>query len=147
MSKIEELKKAGAIYFDKIQEGFDLYHHEVVKLNKEEAYKTIKKLWELNGSENSYADFYYFKIDEKAREKVHAMLEEEEVTYLEDLPVTDEIIFSLEEKLLKILIKLNDSETLFSTFYFTKEPCTLWGNYNSEYVIFTHSTRETLHTL
>lgn len=24
----------------------------------------------------------------------------------------------------------------FSTFYFTKEPCTMWGNYNQEYVMF-----------
>lgn len=136
MSRINKLKEAGAIYFDHIQEGFDHYHYEVLKLNQEEAYKTIKNLWDINGPENSYADFYYFKIDDAAKRKVDAVLDEVQIEYLKNINDTEDIIFSLDDTLLGILIKLNYLETLFSTFYFTREPCTLWGNYNQEYVVF-----------
>lgn len=140
MYTINQLKTSGAIYIQNIQNGFDNYAYEVIKMNLEEAYKTIKDLWILNGSDNSYADFYYFTLDNKARNKVEAVLSEEEKLYLERLykpKNVGEIIYPLEETFIKILIKLNYLEILFSTFYFIKKPCTMWGNYNHEYVVFT----------
>lgn len=131
-----QLKNAGAIFFENIQYGFDHYDFEILKLDKEEAYEKIKKLWILNGDDCSFADFYYFKIDNEARKKVNDVLDEQEKQYLKNMVGTEDIIFQLDDMLLKVLIKLNDLEMLFSSFYFTKEPCTLWGNYNQEYVIF-----------
>lgn len=52
---------------------------------------------------------------------------------------TEEIIFPMEEKLLRIVTKLNQQEMLFSTIYFTGERSarsTWWGNYKGEYVAF-----------
>lgn len=136
MCLINKLKDSGAIYFDNIQYGFDNYDYETIKLNQVKAYEMIKELWISNGDDNSYADFYYFKIEEEARKKVDCVLDENEKKYLKDMPLKDDIIFHLDETLLKILNKLNFQEMLFSTFYFTNPPCTLWGNYNQEYVMF-----------
>lgn len=139
MYTVKGLIEAGAIYLEHIQDGFDNYDYQVVTMSQEEAYDTIKSLWVLNGPHKSYADFYYYKLEEEARNKVNAALDEKEIEYLKDgsnSHIPENMIYPLDDILLGILIKLNYSETLFSTFYFTKEPCTWWGNYNHEYVVF-----------
>lgn len=137
MLTVEQLKAVGAIYLEHIQEGFEHYNYKVVSWNQEEAYEHIRKLWLLNDPEHSYADFYYYKLDNEAKKKVDSMLNVEELNYIKGISCSlEEIIFPLDEMLMNILVKLNYSEMLFSTFYFTKEPCTLWGNYHGEYVVF-----------
>lgn len=137
MLTVEQLKAAGAIYLDHIQEGFEYYTYQVVKWNQIEALDQIRNLWLLNGPEHSFVDFYYYRLKHEATKKVDSLLNEEELQYLKDISCPwEEIIFPLNEILLNIIVKLNDSEMLFSTLYFTKEPCTLWGNYHGEYVIF-----------
>lgn len=140
MYTVNQLKASGAIYLVNIQNGFDNYAYEVINMNLEETYKTIKELWIFNGSNNSYADFYYFTLDDEARNKIDSVLNKKEKFYLERLskPANiSEIIYPLDEDIIHILVKLNYLEILFSTFYFTKNPCTMWGNYNHEYVMFT----------
>lgn len=142
MSTIEELKCAGGIYFKNIQEGFDSYDYEVVKMTLDEAYRKILSYYLLNGYESSFVDFYYFRLEEDEKEKIETFLSRDELNYLKELQKvrnsSDEIIFSIDPTLLNITVKLNYYQALFSTFYFTKDPCTLWGNYNREYVIFKH---------
>lgn len=134
---INQLKASGAIYLDNIQDGFDHYDYKVVTMNQEEAYESIKRLQIINETDNSYADFYYYRLDDEARKKVDAVLDVEEKEYLKVFsPKPEEIVFHLDDKLIGILIKLNYLEILFSSFYFTKEPCTMWGNYKHEYVVF-----------
>lgn len=142
MITVDELIKSGAIYFEHITQGFDLYNHKIVKWNQEEAYNQLENLCIINGYENSFADFYYYKIEEEARQKVDKLLSEEERSYLRELKHTkDSLIYQLNPTLLKIIVKLNATEALFSTIYLTKSPCTLWGNYNMEYVIFVKPCR------
>jgi len=137
MLTVEQLKASGAIYLEHIQEGFEKYNYNIVSWNQEEACEHIRELWLLNGSEHSFADFYYYKLNNEAKEKVDSMLNEEEFNYIKGISNSlEEIIFPLDEILINILVKLNYSEMLFSTFYFTKEPSTLWGNYHGEYVVF-----------
>jgi hypothetical protein len=139
MLTIEQLKEAGAIYLEHIQEGFEYYNYKVVSWNQEEACEHIRKLWLLNGPEHSFADFYYYRLDNEAKKKVNSILNEEEINYIKAISSSwEEIIFPLDEILISIIIKLNNTEMLFSTFYFTKEPCTLWGNYHGEYIVFQH---------
>jgi hypothetical protein len=142
MSTIEELKCAGGIYFKNIQEGFDSYDYEVVKMTLDEAYRKILSYYLLNGYESSFVDFYYFRLKEDEKEKIETFLSRDELNYLKELQKErksmDGIIFSIDPTLLNITVKLNYYQALFSTFYFTKDPCTLWGNYNQEYVIFKH---------
>lgn len=142
---IKELLLKGGIYFTNISDGFDKYHHEVLTLSEEEAFDFVSELMETNGKDHSYADFYYGRLNEESKEKVKSILTKEEIQYINTMDFSnDEIIFNLDERLIRILVKLNAKEMLFSTFYFTKDPCTLWGNYNSEYVLFKNRDKKNL---
>lgn len=141
---IRELQQRGAIFFEKITEGFRDYADIKFVLDEKKALAHFKNLKKEYGAENSFADFYYFRLDEDSREMVDELLTQEEQSYLKLLKPDDEeeIIFPLEDKLLKIIVKLNAEEMLFSTIYFIeKKPVgkartTWWGNYEKEYICF-----------
>lgn len=46
------------------------------------------------------------------------------------------VYFKLTEEFIKFLVSISLKEILFSTFYFTKIPCTIWSNYNKKFPIF-----------
>ncbi|MBR5229082.1 MAG: hypothetical protein IKV96_04525, partial [Firmicutes bacterium] len=48
----------------------------------------------------------------------------------------NDFIFPLTIELLDIIVKLNASEIMFCTLYFTKDRSTWWGNYGKQYVAF-----------
>ena len=137
----EDLHSCGAIYFANIREGFEKYKHQTVKLNRQAAVNMIMS--EIKQGSQGYIDFYYYKLEDEAREKVDEMLDEDEREYLEELSkqVEDketDIVFELTEELLDIVTRLNEMETLFSTIYLVGNTRSTWcGNYNGEYVIFT----------
>lgn len=135
--QIETLKQAGAIYLERIQDGFDQYEWETITLNAEEAVEKLDAQMQSCGKEHAWADFYYFTLPEEAKTKIRERLSEEERAFLEELePKADGIIFRLDERLLKLLTRLNEKEMLFSTFYFTNPESTWWGNYGKTYVVF-----------
>ena len=98
------------------------------------------------GNNKAFADFYYYRLDLDSREMVDEVLTDAEKTYLnlmmpEDLD--EDIVFPLDDKLLKIIVKLNAEEILFSTIYFLPSEkaggrgrTTWWGNYEKEYICF-----------
>lgn len=142
-----ELKEKGAIYFEKITEGFAHYKDVKLVLDEKKAFAHFKNLLKEYGAENAFADFYYFRLDEDAREMTDELLTAEERAYLQLLQpdpecAEEEIIFPLEEKLLRIIVKLNAGEMLFSTIYFVADKgcerprTTWWGNYEHEYICF-----------
>lgn len=139
----KELKIKGAIFFERIEEGFSEYKDEIMVFQEEEAKEYFGKLIQEYGWENGYADFYYYKLPEGARERVNAILVAEEIEYIDGLLVesAEDIIFPLDDMLLQIIVKLNAEELLFSTIYFLengkKKRSTWWGNYNKEYYCFT----------
>ena len=66
-----------------------------------------------------------------------AVLNESETKLVESLKLSSEDIFiRLNSELLEILLKLTSNEILFSSFYFAKYPCLVWGNYGHRYPIF-----------
>lgn len=66
-----------------------------------------------------------------------AALDEKEIMVIESLQLSAEDIFvRLNSELLEILLKLTVNEVLFSSFYFTKYPCVVWGNYGERYRVF-----------
>ena len=74
------------IYFEKIQEGFDTYKHETKKLSMEQAEELFLTLWKQYGSENMFVDFYYFALEEEARERIDTLLSKEEKEYVKQMP-------------------------------------------------------------
>lgn len=141
----EELKAKGAIYFSKIDEGFSNYKSVTLKMDAAKAQKHFRSLRKEYGADNCFADFYYFNLDPDAQEMVRELLTPEDTAYLELIRpldnVSGELIFPLDEKLLKIIVKLNAEEMLFSTIFFLngkngRARTTWWGNYDREYVCF-----------
>ena len=136
--RVEQLKEKGAIYFEKIQDGFEQYDYETKKFAQEIEERFVK-LWKEKENIEVFVDFYYFTIEEDARKKVDEYLSEDEKRYVNNqLRREQGIIFPAKEELIKIVAKLNEKEILFSTLYITgDEKSTWWGNYGKEYVIFT----------
>jgi len=141
--KIRGLCEKNVIYFDNIGYGLRNYDNEVITLEEAEAYDFFSKKIQQYGEENAFVDFYFFTLEEDAKEKVMQVLTEEELAYLEEMrPLRTEtqLVFHLEDTLLKMITKLNAREILFSTIYFQGvdelAPETYWGNYKKEYIKF-----------
>ncbi|KOA18553.1 hypothetical protein CLHOM_34550 [Clostridium homopropionicum DSM 5847] len=144
----EELFKAKVkIRFSNINEGFDKFQNFILKSKGEESKNTdeqkfiefIEKVFHLNGYENSYVDFYLSKLDEEAKNNLFTLLEEEDRSILKTHinEIKDEtIFFRLQKEAVHFITRLCTREILFSTFYFTKFPCTIWGNYNMRFPMF-----------
>ena len=140
---LEEIKKEDVIYFKNIQEGFDNYENTIIEGSEEFVNNIIRMLYLENTLENSFADFYYGRLSEGEKEKIRAALTEEEIKIIQNLNLGyDEIFLRLNEEILEILLKLTAKEILFSTFYFTKSQCAVWGNYNMKYPIFFKNKEE-----
>jgi len=134
----EQLKEKGVIYFERIQQGMSLYHWESQFFSPRMAEKYLRELWIENGPEHSFVDCYYSFLEEESQEMVLSVLSPDQQEYLRNLAKSQQdLMLPLSEELLKIAITLNDTEMLFFTFYFTKTPCTIWGNYKQEYLVFT----------
>lgn len=132
-----EWNKENAIYFSNIKQGFHSYDNEIVWMGEKEAFDFFRRKWKEAKEESVYADFYYSRLEERSKEIVDQVLSEEEQQYVRGL--ADQIIYPLDEKLLKIITRLNARKILFSTIYFTgeaRERSTWWGNYNQEYIVF-----------
>ncbi|MCD7981942.1 MAG: hypothetical protein LUF32_06465 [Clostridiales bacterium] len=142
-----QLTEKGAIWFDRITEGIKQYADVKLVMDEKKALSHFKCLKKEYGAENAFADFYYFRLDFDSREMVEELLDEEEIDYLRLIApaqeeVQEDIIFPLSDKLLRIIVKLNDAEMLFSTIYFVQSDTagrprtSWWGNYEKEYICF-----------
>lgn len=143
----EELKEQGAIYFEKITEGFRSYADVKLVMDEKRAYDHFKSLKKEYGADHAFADFYYFRLDEESREMVDELLTADKMDYLQIIrpfpeETEEEIIFPLDDRLLQIIVRLNAREMLFSTIYFVqpdpegRRRTSWWGNYGHEYICF-----------
>ena len=140
---INEFRNKHIIYFENISYALKNYKNEIIILDEKEAYNFFSEKKKQYGTENAFADFYFFALDAEAKEKVMQVLTQEELTYLEKIQPTEadsQLFFCLENELLQIIVKLNALEMLFSTIYFQSTDIlkaeTYWGNYNKEYIKF-----------
>ncbi|WP_300380830.1 hypothetical protein [Clostridium sp.] len=134
---LEDLKKQNIIYLKNVQEGFNKYPNMILDGTEDHVNNAIRELVNKNGLENSYADFYYGKLDQESKNKVKGALNEKEIAFIESLKLMKEdIYFQLNSEILEILLKLTVNEVLFSSFYFTKYLCVVWGNYDKKYPVF-----------
>lgn len=133
---LKTMIQKGAIWFERIEEGLDSYPYYFIEGTEEELLKEIKDLVIKNGYDNSFVDFYYGKLSLEEKEIVQKVLTKDEIDYIYTLNFEDTIYFPLDDKLLTITVKLSAREILFSTFYFCKTPCTVWGNYNKKFPVF-----------
>lgn len=133
---LKTMIQKGAIWFERIEEGLDNYPYYFIEGTEEELLQKIKDLVIKNSYENSFVDFYYGRLSLEEKEIVQKALTKDEIDYIYTLNLDDNIYFPLDDRLLTITVKLSAREILFSTFYFCKIPCTVWGNYNNKFPVF-----------
>jgi len=134
----EHILSLGGIYIEHIQEGFEWYHNEMLEGTEIELLDKIEEMYEQNGNEDSYVDFYYGKLSYEERNNLKGQLSTRALAILETYERLKEPVFlTLNMELLDLTAELNAKELLFSTYYFCRFPCTIWGNYNLSYPVFT----------
>ena len=77
----EELQEQGAIYFDKITDGFRDYKDVKLVMDEKRALAHFKNLKKEYGNNNAFADFYYYRLDMDSREMVDEVLTDAEKTF------------------------------------------------------------------
>lgn len=132
----EDLADKPAILINNVEEGFENYEYLVLQGEKEAYEQFLAQVMVLNGIADAYADFYYARLDEVQKECFHKALSEENRTFLLEGTWTDGIYYSLNSRLLQFLLEITVKELLFSTFYFTRYACTVWGNYGLRFPVF-----------
>lgn len=139
---LEDLINKGGIYFKSITEGFDKYDNYTLEGSEEEIFNEIYRFREENGVENSFVDFYYGILKEEEKERIKKILDKDNLSILSKYEELKEVVYlELNDEILKLTAKLNAREALFSTYYFTKNPCTIWGNYGLTYPVFINNDK------
>lgn len=133
---IEEIKKKGGIVINNITEGFEKYDYEILKNTSEEYIKLILELLKLNGDENSYCDFYYNKLSDEEKRCFTESLNKNEIAVFGKMQLGKGVYYRLTQDIVPLLVGISVREILFSSFYFCKFPCTIWGNYDKKFVMF-----------
>ena len=141
----EEMFKANVVIrFNNINDGFNRFENFMLESSQRENLEEklimfMEKAFDLNNEDNSYVDFYFSRLEEKDKHSLLALLDAEDKKILERhiREIKDEtIFFRLSKEMLPFITRLSTREVFFCTFYFTKFPCTIWGNYNMKFPIF-----------
>ena len=135
----EEFKEKVTIRFNNINDGFNNYSNKIIEGTEEDFIRFLQQAFDLNGEENSYVDFYYNVLEEEAKNRLKTLVSEEDKKLLEEFEANykeKNIFFKLTEESIPFITRLCTREVLFSTIYFTKYPCTIWGNYNNRFPVF-----------
>ncbi|AQR98236.1 hypothetical protein [Clostridium saccharoperbutylacetonicum] len=142
-----EFKNNVNIRFDNILDGFNLFENFTIDASNIEdgeklLIKFIEEVFEKNNSE-AYIDFYIAKLSNEDRSRLAKLIHEEDIKTLElhlNLKSHDGVFYLLKNKsLIPFLVRLNTREVFFTTFYFTNNPITIWGNYNLKFPCFVGS--------
>lgn len=132
----QEFLQKNLLHISNIEEGFSKYDSAILSGREENYRDFIECVLSVNGEENSYFDCYYSRLEEEGREKLLHSLTPVEQEAFSDMEQTQAIYYPLTEKWIPLVSRVTARELLFSTFYFGKYPCTLWGNYGLRYPIF-----------
>ena len=128
---------SGCIYIERFEEGIIKYPYNILTGTETELSGLLFALYDENGPVNSFVDFYYHRLKPEEQEKLSRVLSQDQIMYIKKITKNATTVFyQLTRELLEITALLNAKEMLFSTYYFSKIPCTVWGNYERKYPIF-----------
>ncbi len=136
-------KENVSIRFTSILDGFNNYKSfEIKGQNLENAETAIinflTEVFELNNNE-AYVDLYLNNLDKSDKENLLNIccLDDKEIIMKHINLNHNEPYYKITDKsLIPFLTRLNTHEVFFVTFYFTKLPLTIWGNYNMTFPCF-----------
>lgn len=136
-SSINEIKSNGCIFIENLNDGFNNRKHYFIGGEESDLKDFLLIKIKENKQDNSYIDFYYYRLNDEEKENANSVLSDFEIEYLKNQNYnSDNIFFKLNPIIFEIAFKLSISEMLFSTFYFSEEPCTIWSNYNKQFIVF-----------
>lgn len=130
--------------FNNILEGLDSYINSTIdfssKISGEDYIITlIEKIFEYNDNE-CYIDFYLKNLTEDDKKKLISLLSPEDkeifINILNTINTSTIYYKLISKELIPFFTNLNTKEIFFVTFYFTKRPITIWGNYNKKFPCF-----------
>lgn len=138
----EEFSNNVQIKFNNILDGFDNFKNFTLELNNEDAFISYIENIFLDNNSECYFDFYINKLSNNEIENIINLYKEnDKKTLLELIDLAKahrKVYFKLTCKdLIPLLTRLSTREIFFVTFYFTKRPITIWGNYNMKFPCFT----------
>lgn len=142
----KEFKEEVDIYFESIIEGFDKYKNLLLlpketndsSLVEENYIGFVRDLYNLN-DKKLVIDFYISNLDNIEYKCLYDSLDindKEILKIIKNKNYTSKYFKVIEENIIDFLVKLCTREKFFVTFYFTKKPLTIWGNYNYKFPIF-----------
>lgn len=135
--EFKDLTQKGCLNIQGVMEGLLDYPHSLLFGTKEQLGEYLRLCLQLNGPEYSFVDFYYGKLNKVEQQKANSVLRQDQIAYIQSMNIREnEIYFQANEDLLEIANELSVSEMLFTTFFFGKISCTIWGNYGNRYPIF-----------
>ena len=133
------------IKFKNILDGFNSYNYielsskGCINNAEEDFIKAIEYFYEINEG-NLIIDFYKKNLDENSIDYIKKNLDDEDNIYFDELIELSnniDIFYKVNsKKYIKLLTKLCTRELYFITFYFYKDPVTIWGNYNLKFPLF-----------
>lgn len=132
------------IRFNSITEGINRFDNKTLESNDSNNFEEgiinfLQEALKLNGVENSYIDFYYNVLEEGAKIRFKELLNSEDKEFIEKFECKNSeggIYYNLTLESIPFIARITTNEVLFSTIYFTKEPFTIWGNYNKKFPVF-----------
>lgn len=129
--------KDNVLYFDNIMQGFETGYFFKLEGDIKNYKNFLTEAIAMNGAEHSYCDFYYNTLEKQEREVFEKGLTENEKVLFEEIEKSaKDIYYRLTKEMLEFTLSITGREWMFSTFYFSKIPCTLWGNYNMNCPLF-----------
>lgn len=138
------------IRFNNITEGFNKYKNLIFTSNEKKKLEDVEKdfigfikdLYSLNKTSNNsnlIIDFYISKLNDEEYKRLFDSLDKIEQGILMDIKNNEfntNYFQVIGENILDFLVKLCTRELFFITFYFTKFPLTIWGNYDLKFPMF-----------
>ena len=142
---MSDLQELNGIYIRSITEGMQQYLYCILEGTKEQHYSLLNRLLETEGEHSAFADFYFKRLNPSNVELLRKHLSEEQSLLLDELikegqegGVKEEfLLLELTDEILRLLLHISFEELLFSSFYMTKCPCTIWSNYGGRFLVFT----------
>lgn len=133
------------IKFNNILDGFDNFNNFEIKgtdLNGSEnaIIDFLTKIFELNDNK-CFIDLYLNNLDQPDKNNLLNICCPEDkdiITKHINLNHNEPYYKVTDKSLIPFLARLNTREVFFVTFYFTKIPLTIWGNYNMTFPCFSN---------
>lgn len=146
--KREEFNSLVELRFNSILEGFNNYSYRHLTPIYEKKFLILEKnfintlecFFDLNHDNKIIVDFYKNRLNEDSIKILKDNLNYNEQILLDNIlneGSKDDIFFEVNDKrYIALFTKLCTRELFFITFYFTKGPITIWGNYNLKFPLF-----------